>query len=96
MPRDQRRSAGIKLDALILRRERPLVSSYSLSVNDENQNAPPEIRTHLAPKGRTIMLRVARYRDLMVATLSGEHKDDARRGAEVRFRDMSAARGQAV
>ena len=42
------------------------------------------------------MLRVARYRDLMVATLSGEHKDDARRGAEVRFRDMSAAPGQAL
>jgi len=35
------------------------------------------------------MLSVARYRDLMVSAVSGEHKHHARRGAEVRFRDAA-------
>jgi len=39
--------------------------------------------------GRTVMLPVPRYRDLMVPTLSGEHEHHARRGAEVRFRDAA-------
>jgi len=43
----------------------------------------------MQPTGRTIMLLVARYRDLMLPTLSGEHEYHARRGAEVRFRDAA-------
>ena len=41
----------------------------------------------MLPTGRTVMLSVPRYRDLMVSALSGEHEHHARRGAEVRFRD---------